>query len=103
MNTRLTCVRVLAALVFSMPAIMVAGCQPEGLVYDPQTGQLTPERVSELLQRLDTIEQEVRQVKVPLSNSDELYSLRLQIALVRYCLQQLPGDRRTGPVSALHR
>jgi TRAP transporter TAXI family solute receptor len=36
-----------------------------------------------LLQKLDTLEEEVRKVSVPLSYADELYSLRLHIGLVR--------------------
>jgi len=44
-------------------------------------------RLSELLQQLDAIEEEVRQVRVPLSYRDELYNVRLHIDLVRQRLQ----------------
>lgn len=40
-------------------------------------------RRDELLQQLQTIEDEVRKVTVPLSYADELYSLRLHIDMVR--------------------
>jgi hypothetical protein len=47
---------------------------------------------AELLQRLDTIEDEVRKVRVPLSYGDELYNLRLHIGLVRNRLRDLQSD-----------
>ena len=40
-------------------------------------------QLRELLQRLESIEEDVRQVNVPLSYSDELYNLRQHIRLVR--------------------
>ena len=44
-----------------------------------------------LLKKLDTIEEEVRKVSVPLSYADELYSLRLHIGLVRNTLTDRSG------------
>ena len=46
---------------------------------------------AELLKKLDTIEEEVRKVSVPLSYADELYSLRLHIGLVRNSLTDRSG------------
>jgi TRAP transporter TAXI family solute receptor len=55
---------------------------------DAQTPAETPAaRFREMLQQLDAIEEEVRQVRVPLSYRDELYNLRLHIDLVRQRLQ----------------
>lgn len=45
--------------------------------------QTDRERRAELLRRLQTIEDEVRKVTVPLSYADELYNLRLHIDMVR--------------------
>ncbi|MGD2112308.1 MAG: TAXI family TRAP transporter solute-binding subunit [Gammaproteobacteria bacterium] len=45
--------------------------------------ELAGERRDELLQQLQSIEEEVRKVTVPLSYSDELYNLRLHIDMVR--------------------
>ena len=42
---------------------------------------------TELIKKLDNLEEEVRNVSVPLSYADELYSLRLHIGLVRDNLQ----------------
>jgi hypothetical protein len=44
---------------------------------------LTQERRDELLRQLQSIEDDVRKVTVPLSYSDELYNLRLHIDMVR--------------------
>lgn len=52
-----------------------------------QPDQVTADRRADLQQQLDAIEEEVRQVRVPLSYGDELYNLRLHIALVRQRLQ----------------
>ena len=46
------------------------------------------EKLQSLLTRLDTIEEEVRKVDVPLSYADELYDLRLHIGLVRSKLRE---------------
>jgi hypothetical protein len=56
-----------------------------------------PERLSAadrgiLLQRLDRIETDVREVSVPLSYTDELYDLRLHIGLVRSKLLGVTAD-----------
>jgi TRAP transporter TAXI family solute receptor len=56
-----------------------------------------PERESRLrlqdhLRKLDIIEEEVRNVTVPLSYNDELYDLRLHIRMVRNNLQDAIGD-----------
>jgi TRAP-type uncharacterized transport system substrate-binding protein len=45
------------------------------------------------LQQLDSLEEEVRKVSVPLSYSDELYNLRLHIGLVR---EKLLGSRQVA-------
>lgn len=45
--------------------------------------QQAPAKLQQLLQRLDAIEADVREVSVPLSYTDELYDLRLHIGLVR--------------------
>ena len=45
--------------------------------------QLSAENRAELLQQLNNLEEDVRNVSVPLSYVDELYSLRLHIGLVR--------------------
>ena len=50
--------------------------------------QLPAETLHTSIQKLDTIEEEVRKVSVPLSYSDELYNLRLHIDLVRNKLQK---------------
>jgi len=47
-----------------------------------------PVPLSELLEQLDTLENKVEQVVVPLSYTDELYALRNNIALVRQKLLQ---------------
>lgn len=47
------------------------------------SGPLPPERVSELLARLDAIEEQVRQLKVPASFADQFYELRVHVAFVR--------------------
>ena len=46
------------------------------------------ENLQSLLTRLETIEEEVRKVDVPLSYADELYDLRLHIGLVRSKLRE---------------
>jgi hypothetical protein len=46
------------------------------------------ENLQSLLTRLETIEEEVRKVDVPLSYADELYDLRLHIGLVRSKLRK---------------
>ena len=46
------------------------------------------ENLQSLLTRLETIEEEVRKVDVPLSYADELYDLRLHIGLVRSKLHE---------------
>lgn len=46
-------------------------------------GAMAGEQRDELLRRLQSIEDEVRKVTVPLSYSDELYNLRLHIDMVR--------------------
>ena len=46
------------------------------------------ENLQSLLTRLETIEEEVRKVDVPLSYVDELYDLRLHIGLVRSKLRE---------------
>jgi len=50
--------------------------------------------LTEMLRRLDAIEEEVRQVRVPLSYGDELYNLRLHIGLVRQQLLSGSGQRQ---------
>ena len=52
--------------------------------------QQTPAQLQQLLQRLDAIEADVREVSVPLSYTDELYDLRMHIGLVR---TKLMGSR----------
>jgi hypothetical protein len=47
----------------------------------------TPEQRSELLGRLDDIEDAVNEIKTPLSFADQLYVLREHVALVRNRLQ----------------
>ncbi len=54
--------------------------------------EATAAQLAELLQRLDTIEEDVRKVRVPLSYSDELYNLRLHIGMLRNRLQDLRSD-----------
>ena len=46
-------------------------------------GELTAERVQELQQRLDEVEQLVNQLKVPASFADQFYELRVHISFVR--------------------
>lgn len=46
-------------------------------------GPLTPERVAELLKRLDEIQEMVDQVKVPASFADQYYELRGYVVFVR--------------------
>ena len=53
-----------------------------------QPEQLPAETLHTSIQKLDAIEEEARKVSVPLSYSDELYNLRLQIDLVRSKLQK---------------
>jgi TRAP transporter TAXI family solute receptor len=53
-----------------------------------QPEQLPAETLHTSIQKLDTIEEDVRKVSVPLSYSDELYNLRLHIDLVRGKLQK---------------
>ena len=55
----------------------------EGIAQSP-----TPERVKELENRLDAMEAEVREIKVPLSYADNLYSLRLHIDLIRRTINE---------------
>ena len=50
--------------------------------------QLPVETLRSSIEKLDTIEEEVRKVSIPLSYSDELYNLRLHIDLVRSKLQK---------------
>ncbi|MGB7934668.1 MAG: TAXI family TRAP transporter solute-binding subunit [Gammaproteobacteria bacterium] len=60
---------------------------------DIQRPELAPvAQLTELLQRLDAIEEDVRKVRVPLSYSDELYNLRLHIGMIRNRLQDLRSD-----------
>ena len=47
----------------------------------------TPEQRTELLGRLDEIEDAVNEIKTPLSFADQLYVLREHVALVRNRLQ----------------
>lgn len=54
-------------------------------------GPLTPERVQELIARLDAIEEEVKQLKVPASFADQFYDLRVHVSFVR---QRLEAARR---------
>ena len=46
-------------------------------------------QLRDLLQRLETMEEDVRHVSVPLSYTDELYNLRQHIRLVRRKLQRI--------------
>ncbi len=50
-------------------------------------GDLTAERVRELQQRVDEVEQLVNQLKVPASFADQFYELRVHIAFVRQRLE----------------
>jgi TRAP transporter TAXI family solute receptor len=49
-----------------------------------------PEERTELLQRLDEIEQAVNEIETPLSFADQLYFLREHVTLVRHRIQGLP-------------
>ena len=60
-------------------------------------GKLPAEALHTSINRLNSIEEEVRKLTVPLSYSDELYNLRLHINLVRNKLQKgLTGREQTG-------
>jgi hypothetical protein len=50
-------------------------------------GKLTAERLQELHQRLDEVEQLVNQLKVPASFADQFYELRVHISFVRQRLE----------------
>jgi hypothetical protein len=56
-------------------------------------GQQATAQLQELLQRLDAIEADVRNVSVPLSYADELYNLRQHIDLVRAKLLDAQGGQ----------
>ena len=56
-------------------------------------GPLTPERVEELLTRLDAIEEEAKQLKVPASFADQFYELRAHVAFVRQRLEAARSHR----------
>ena len=58
-----------------------------------QPGQQATAQLQELLQRLDAIEADVRNVSVPLSYADELYNLRQHIDLVRAKLLNAQGGQ----------
>ncbi len=53
---------------------------------DPQLVAIRKEDVKKHLQKLDSIEEEVTRVSVPLSYADEVYNLRLHIDIVRRAL-----------------
>ena len=55
--------------------------------------QLTTEALHTSIDKLDSIEEEVRKVAIPLSYSDELYNLRLHIDLVRGKLKKGLANR----------
>jgi hypothetical protein len=59
-------------------------------------GQLDGKRRDELLRRLQSIEDEVHKVTVPLSYSDELYNLRLHIDMVRRRLHTAGRAAQSG-------
>lgn len=50
---------------------------------DPALNEVTAENLERFNKELDRIEEEVRQVEVPLSYADELYNLRLHLEMVR--------------------
>jgi TRAP-type uncharacterized transport system substrate-binding protein len=56
----------------------------------------TPEKKTELNQRLDQIEQGVNRIKVPLSFADQAYVLRVHIGFVR---ERLDAQRRAAPAA----
>jgi TRAP transporter TAXI family solute receptor len=58
-------------------------------------GELTPERVRDLHERLDEVEQLVKRLKVPASFADQFYELRVHVAFVRQRLDAA-GKRETA-------
>ncbi len=52
---------------------------------------LSQEAVADFLKRLDHIENDVRQISVPLAYASELYSLRLHIDLLRRQIKEIKG------------
>ncbi|HWA28828.1 MAG TPA: TAXI family TRAP transporter solute-binding subunit [Lacunisphaera sp.] len=50
-------------------------------------GKVTPERVQELNQRLDEVEQLVNQLRIPASFADQFYELKVHITFVRQRLE----------------
>jgi hypothetical protein len=50
-------------------------------------GELTPERRSQIIKRLDDIEESVNNIKTPLSFADQLYVLREHISMVRHRIE----------------
>jgi hypothetical protein len=56
----------------------------------------TPEKKTELNQRLDQIEQGVNRIRVPLSFADQAYVLRVHIGFVR---ERLDAQRRAAPAA----
>ena len=59
---------------------------------DPEITNIRVENIGTYLKDLDRIEDEVTRVEVPLSYSDELYSLRMHIEMVRNKLESSRND-----------